>query len=150
RSDAAWSTLIKETALRAKGRSGFDRTGLQGVLIDEGHDLWAIRSFRDDIERLKQHSRSTSGRFENLVTIDVGLARVKINRPCTAALVREAPERSLLVVGEPGTGKSVALHSAVSELERGAGHDVVYLAADSLAAESVGQLRAELNLEHEF
>jgi ATPase family associated with various cellular activities (AAA) len=148
RSDAAWSTLIKAFALRAKGRSGFDRAGLQKVLVDEGHDLSAVRSFRDDIERLKQHSRSTSGRFENLVTIDVGLARVRIDRPCTAALVREAPGRSLLVVGEPGTGKSVALHSAVNELQ-GAGRDVVYIAADSLVAESLGQPRAELNLEHD-
>jgi hypothetical protein len=32
RSDAAWSTLVKAFALRAKGRSGFDRAGLQKVL----------------------------------------------------------------------------------------------------------------------
>ncbi len=147
--DSAWDTLIEKCALLAKTQSGIDRRGLQGILIDKGFELKGARSFRADIERLRSHSRATSSRFTQQSTIDVGSTKVKIARPCTIALGAGAPAGSLLVVGEPGSGKTVSLYQTVELLGRN-GHDVVYLAADSLVAESLGTLRTELNLEHEF
>jgi hypothetical protein len=149
RADSAWGTLISTCALRAKGRSGIDRPGLQKILIDATDDLNVPRSYRADIDRLSRHSQDTFARFEILASIDVGRSKVKIDRPCTAALTSVAQDRSLVVVGEPGAGKSISLHEATAALKRN-GRDVVYLAADSLASESLGELRAELNLEHDL
>jgi len=149
RADAAWGTLISTCALCAKGRSGIDRSGLQKVLIDATYDLNAPRSYRADIDRLSRHSQDTFARFDNLATIDVGRSKVKIDRPCTAALTAVAQDTSLVVVGEPGAGKSISLHEATAALKRN-GRDIVYLAADSLASESLGELRAELNLDHDL
>jgi hypothetical protein len=149
RADAAWGTLISRCALCAKGRSGVDRAGLQRLLMDATYDLNAPWSYRADIDRLSRHSQDTFARFDNLATISVGRTNVKIDRPCTAALTAIAQDTSLVVVGEPGAGKSVSLYEATAAL-KWKGRDVVYLAADSLASESLGELRAELNLDHDL
>lgn len=147
--DAAWSTLVKSLAQCAKRQSGADHRGLQKILQDAGHGLAAVQTYRADIHCLREFSQSTSEQLVQLSKVNVGATEVRISRPCTSALVDAAPAGPLVVVGEPGAGKSATLHEAVRLLQ-GKGHDVVYLAADSLAAASLGQLRTELGLEHEF
>jgi hypothetical protein len=71
------------------------------------------------------------------------MAEVKINRRSTEALRRVAEEGSLVVVGEPGAGKSGALHDLVKTLHD-EGHDVVFLAVDRVEASSLGALRGEI------
>ncbi len=58
------------------------------------------------------------------------------------------PGCSLVVVGEPGAGKSGALYDVSEKLLAG-GYDVILLAADRSAAPSLGALRQTLGLEHE-
>jgi hypothetical protein len=147
--DAAWDTLIAAAASRSKTRSGADRPAIQQLLIDASYELRAARSYREDIECLRERSQAAIDQLEPRATIDVGIARVKINRRCTAALALAALEDSIIVVGEPGSGKSVALQESVKAIAR-LGHDIVYFSADALAVESLGQLRIELNLEHEL
>lgn len=147
--DAAWSTLVESLARCAKSQSGTDRRGLQRILLNAGYELAAVRAYRADIHRLQEFSQSTFGQFIQLSKINVGTTEVRVSRPCTAALVDAAPAGPLVVVGEPGAGKSAALHEAVKVLQN-KGQDVVYLAADSLGAASLGQLRTELGLKHEF
>jgi hypothetical protein len=74
---------------------------------------------------------------------------VRIDRPAAEHLRRAATAGSCLVVGEPGAGKSAALHQLAGELES-RGKDVVYLAVDDLTGRSLGALRQDLGLEHEF
>lgn len=73
---------------------------------------------------------------------------VKIVRRSTDDIRRAAKEGSLLVVGEPGAGKSGALHDLVEAL-RQRGGDVVFLAVDRLVARSLGELRQELGLSRD-
>jgi hypothetical protein len=56
---------------------------------------------------------------------------------------------SILVVGEPGAGKSGGLHDLIEALGK-EDRDYVFLAADRLAARSLGQLREEIGLDHDL
>ena len=145
--DAAWAALVNACAGYARHRSGADRTGLQGVLQGAGIELRAAQSYRSDIERLRAHTSGALTLQSRLADIRVGAITVKINRPAAAALATAAGASSVLVVGEPGAGKSGALYDAATSLAA-AGHDVVFLGADQFAAESMTAIRNELDLEH--
>ncbi len=147
--DATWAQLITSCARFAVERSGADRRELQQILLNAGIMLQAVRSYRSDIERVKWISQKTCQSLATLSHIQIGQTEIKIQRVSTEKLRSLAGEGSFLVVGEPGAGKSGALHDFVQVLEND-GRDVVFLAADRLAATSSGTLRVELGLEHEL
>jgi hypothetical protein len=149
KTDTSWMQLVSFCASLAAQRSGTDRLGLQRVLLNAGLDLKAPRSYHNDIGRLRDYSRATFEALGHLAQICVGSAVIKIHRPSTEALIRAAEENSVLVVGEPGAGKSGALHDLVKAL-REEGRDYVFLAVDRLAARSLGEVRLEIGLNHEL
>jgi len=144
----AWAQLITLCAGFAKEQSGADRPLLQQALLKVGLKLKAPRSYRSDIERLKEYSEETLKNLAYLAQIRAGSTLIKIHRQCTAALRNSAEDNSILVVGEPGAGKSGALHDFVDAIKQ-EGRDYVFLAIDRSAARSLGELRAEMGLEHE-
>ena len=87
--------------------------------------------------------------LSDLSRIHVGPTEVKITRPSTQGLRSAAEEDSLVVVGEPGAGKSGALHDLVLILQ-GEARDSVFLAVDRVEAQSLGALRNELGLSHDL
>ena len=147
--DQAWTTLVTLCAGCAAQRSGADRAILQRELLKSGLDLKAPRSYEEDIEKLQKHSQETLTNLAHLAEIRVGSTPIKVPRACTAALRQAAEEGVILVTGEPGAGKSGALHAFVEALREG-GRDYVLLAVDRLSAQSLGQLRVEHGLEHEL
>ncbi len=146
--DSAWALLLRACAGFAATRSGADRRQLQHILLDARIEIQAVRSYREDIERLRNHSGLVLASMARLARIQVGGAVVKIVRRSTDDIRRAAEEGSLVVVGEPGAGKSGALHDLVEAL-RQRGADVVLLAVDRLAARSLGELRQELGLSRD-
>ena len=151
--DLAWNTIVAACAEYAVGRSGADRPILQQRLLAEGVALKAPRSYREDIERLQVVSQSTLAVLSDHSKIQVGPIEVKISRPSTAALRSAAESGSLVVIGEPGAGKSGALHDFVESIngeQQAERHDVVFLAVDRFEARSLGLLRDELGLKHEL
>jgi hypothetical protein len=149
RADDAWNALIVFCARLAVMRAGAGRPRLQRVLLDAGLELRAAPSYREDIERLRASSGATLDALARLAEIRLGTVTLKIDRASTSALRAAAEVGSLLVVGEPGTGKSGAIHDLVRGL-LDEGHDVVLLAADRVAARSLGELRQELGLQHDL
>jgi hypothetical protein len=149
RADVAWALLVNLCAGFAVQRSGTDRKILQRELLNTGIELQAARSYRPDIERLEKYSNSIFESLAYLARIRIGSKEVKIQRPCTEMLRRSAEEKSILVVGEPGAGKSGALHNLIGGL-REDGRDLVFFAVDRLAARSLGELRVDIGLNHEF
>lgn len=147
--DAAWSQLVRMCSELASAKSGIDRRELQARFLGQGIRLQIPRSYRADIDRLRAYTESTFDGLKQLSVIQVGSEKVKITRPSGAVLRDEAERASLLVVGEPGAGKSGALHGLV-EILRGEGRDYVFLAVDRLAASSLPGIRQELGLEHEL
>ncbi len=147
--DQAWAKLVELCARLAAERSGATRKDLQRELLETDLDLRATRSYKNDIKRLRVHSEMTLSTLAHHAKIRLGSATIKIPRACTDALKQAAMTQSILVVGEPGAGKSVALHDFVASLHEDQ-KDFVFLAVDHLAARSLGELREELGLEHEF
>lgn len=148
-SDAAWTSLISLCQDLATTKSGRTRQQLQSHLLGAAIAVAAARSFRDDLARLKAYSEMTARLLADLSRVRVGAAEVKIQRPSLQELRRLAEVDSLLVVGEPGGGKSGTLHDFSDALLRD-GKDVIFLAVDRVAAGSLGNLRQELGLAHDL
>src|SRR5262249_18507034 len=74
--NTAWALLITACAHLAAARSGTERSGLQRVLLDGGINLQALRSYRDDIERLRAHSQTTGDRIAHLARMQIGATEV--------------------------------------------------------------------------
>jgi DNA replication protein DnaC len=147
--DKAWNTLVTLCAGYTSQRSGAGRAILQRELLKVGCDLKAPRSYEEDIEKLRNRSFQTLAALAHLAEIRVGSRIVKVRRACTQALCQAAEDGSILVIGEPGVGKSGVLHDFVEELSDN-NRDYIFLAIDRLAAKSLGELREELGLEHEL
>jgi DNA replication protein DnaC len=147
--DAAWSVLVQECAKFARSRSGGDRSSLQKVLLNAGIDLKAPLSYSNDIQRLRQYSAATVEQLADLSTNYVDKIEVKIRRKSTSALRSVVEKESIVIVGEPGAGKSGALHDLVKELQSDQ-FDVVFIAVDRIEAQSLGTLRNEIGVSHEF
>jgi len=81
--------------------------------------------------------------------INAGTTDVVIHRTVTQDARTAARDGRLLIVGDPGAGKSGALHelAANARVDRA---DVLLLAVDQLDATSLGALRNELGLDHEL
>ena len=145
----AWVTLIDFSIGLITRRSGTDRQGLQLALESTGVFVDPAHSFQADIARLRVRSAATSQRLAHLAILPAGATEVRIDRPVTGEVQRAAAVGSYLVVGEPGAGKSAALHQFAGDLVS-QGQDVVYLAVDDLTGPSLGALRHDLGLEHEL
>jgi hypothetical protein len=146
--DAAWDVLVAACAGYASRQGGADRSSLQQHLLKAGIRVKAPSSYREDIAQLRRHSVQTLRALQELSTIRVGEREVKIQRPSTQALRSAVEQTSVVVVGDPGAGKSGALHDLVDALFR-ENRDVVFIAVNRLEARSLSALRQELNLEHD-
>ncbi len=147
--ELAWTTLTQTCAHWASHRNGGSRHDLQDVLLHTGIALKVPHSFRNDIERLKDYSALTFQLLRPLSLIEMGSKEVKIQRPASQALRKAAEQHSLVLVGEPGAGKSGVLHDLVEQLLHEENRDVVFLAVDRLEAQGLRGLREELGLEHD-
>jgi signal recognition particle GTPase len=147
--DHAWNTLITTTGEYAANHQRADRTALQQALTKATIDLQAQRSYRKDIERLKTHTTVTLDMLQDYARITVGTIDVAIQRAATQDARTAATDGHLLILGDPGAGKSGSLHE-LAEKARLGGADVVLFAVDQLDAASLGVLRNELGLEHEL
>jgi hypothetical protein len=145
--DVAWHTVINVCSQLAETRSGANRAALQRPLLIAGLLLNVPRSFEPDITKLRRATERNEKALADLGRIRVKDHVVRIDRAVTSEIERIASSESLLVVGEPGAGKSGALVHFAERL-RSEGRDFVMLAVDRLSATSEDLLRVELGLEH--
>lgn len=108
-----------------------------------------VWSYSKDVEVLSRQTMVTEADLRALSRLRVGVSEIKITRRCVQELRRQVEDQSLVVVGEPGAGKSGALHDLVTTLLQ-EGRDTVFLAVDRIDAETQPQLREQLGLEHDF
>lgn len=129
-------------------RGGHDESGFRARLFALGVDLRERPLYRTDIELLQRHSKEiaeTLSRYESLEIY--GEPSLTVERDCQADIDLAAREGDLLVVGEPGSGKSGVL-SALARRLAAAGEDVVELAVDRYSVETLEGLARELKLRH--
>lgn len=138
---SAWSVLLKHCYDLIVAQGSADRRHLQELLQQNTFRLRALRSYRSDIDSLKRLTERTMEELEEYAQLNVGGIRVKLPRQLTLALRRAAEQSSVLVVGEPGVGKSGALYDLVSQLAQ-EGRDVVFLSAER--AQELGVLEHDV------
>ena len=122
---------------------------MQRYLIDRQVPLRTIPSYRSDVECLRRYSEETLTELAQLSRISPPAGgEIKIERALAPEIGAAVAAGSLLVTGDPGHGKSASVYEFVRGA-REAGADVCVIIAEGPAAESLGRLREELNLDHE-
>lgn len=125
-----------------------DLSSLRQHLLTHGLKLASPPNFQKDIERLRKQSAETTTALERYESVEATDGHiVSIKRECEASILSAALEGSLLIVGEPGAGKSGVLNSLARELHKN-GHDVLVLAVDRHSVETLEGLKNELGLDH--
>jgi hypothetical protein len=113
----------------------------------QGVRMRAPPSFLEDVRKLEIYSDRIRIHLENYEKTAVDEFEAKIDRKCTSAVIRAAESKSLLLVGEPGAGKSAVVSAAAARL-REDGQAVIELAVDRLPVSSLDGLSRELGLEN--
>ncbi|MEU3550048.1 hypothetical protein [Streptomyces longwoodensis] len=146
--DSAWDTLLRVCDQLCKKKTGIDLARLQTKLIEAAVRLATIRDFREDVDRLTALTRQTLAQMDGELTAIPGPeGDITVKRRVDNVLAAQAEQGSCLVTGEPGAGKSAALHHLAGTWDA-AGRPVLFLQVGSLASLSAGQLQHELHLEH--
>ena len=146
---AALAHLFKLIARLRADRSGADRPTLLAHLARLGIKLSILPDFRADIAALRKWTAARLGsaaKFTRLLEDDPALT---IEREAWSGFQAAAEAGSLLLVGEPGAGKSGLTYRLGQDLlaQR---RDIIFLPVDFLNVETFGALQAELGLTHDL
>ena len=147
--DVVFSHLIAHCARLRSDQSGADASTLLGTLAQAGVRLQAAPDYRADIAALRAWTaRRLATVARHTCLIESNPASI-IERTAWSSTVEAARQGSVLLVGEPGAGKTgVAYHLA--ETEMASGRDVIFIPVDMMTVEGLAALRAELGISHEF
>ncbi|MFF2523544.1 NACHT domain-containing protein [Streptomyces liangshanensis] len=145
--EAAWHVLLSTCAQLAINHSGADVRQLQQALSSAGVSLATVRDFTSDVQRLVRTAQDTLNQLSHgLTTVPTPQGPVAITRTVTDIGTR-AQDGSVLVVGEPGAGKTVVVHE-LTQQARAEGQPVLFLSVAGVDARSTGMLQTELGLQH--
>jgi hypothetical protein len=129
-------------------RGGLSLRALRQDLLGRGAALTARPDFRADIDSLRIYSQQIGQSLQALEVVEAEVGKpVGIARHCQIAVNAAALGGHLLLIGEPGAGKSGVIN-ALGRFLRNQGHDVVELAVDRLSIESLEGLANALRLRH--
>src|SRR5262249_3781804 len=106
---------------------GCDAPALGRAISQSSVTLNAPLSYHSDDATLRKYSERTARELAAFETILVDGKLISIARAATEAVVDAAKADSLLVIGEPGSGKSAVVSAAAAAL-RSAKTDVVQFA----------------------
>lgn len=124
-----------------------DRAGLLRALRRRGHHDVGAPGFEADLARLRAVTDSELARLAVHGRLPLG-AGVPITRESDAPLIAAILTGSLLVVGEPGAGKTGALVHAAAAIAA-AGETVVFLSVDRFPGVAIAaDLSSEIGLTH--
>jgi hypothetical protein len=143
----AFSELFALAARLRAERSGADRPTLLQALAGAGVRLTALPDYRSDVRSLKGWTTDrvqAAPRFTRLLEDDPKLV---IERAVWPGLRDAGYTQSLVVVGEPGAGKSGLMYRLAETAVRD-GYDVVFLPVDLLNITTLSDLHNELRITH--
>jgi len=124
-----------------------DRAGLLRALRKRGHIDIGAPAFESDIVKLGAATETELARLAAHCVLPLGPG-ISIARESDAPLLTAIEAGSLLVVGEPGAGKTGALVN-VATAAKEAGSDVIFLSVDRFPGVAIASdLASELELSH--
>lgn len=145
---AAFTALSDLSGRLMQDRGGGDLSTWRQLLARRGVMLSAPPEYRTDIQALKQHSKRIADALGSYEKIEVASgAPLSVRRDCQAAVEVAVRNGPLLIIGEPGAGKSAVLNALACKLGDD-GIDIVQLAVDRYSIESLEGLSRELGLQH--
>ncbi|PLZ01141.1 hypothetical protein CY652_17825 [Burkholderia sp. WAC0059] len=147
--EAAFSHLVTHCARLRSDQSGADASTLLSTLVQAGINLQAAPDYRADIAALRAWTArrlTTAVRFTRLIE---GNPASIVERAVWPNTVEAARQNSVLLVGEPGAGKT-SITYRLAETEKATGRDVIFIPVDILMVDGLAALRAELGISHDL
>lgn len=124
-----------------------DRTGLLRELRRLGHNDVSAADYAVDLERLSNATETELIRLARHTCLPIAKG-IPITRASDDPLGAAVDSGSLLIIGEPGAGKTGALVK-LAQARRAAGDTVVFLSVDRFSGVAIAaDLQSELSLEH--
>lgn len=124
-----------------------DHAGLVRALRSLGHEDVGAPNYEADLIRLREATGSELGRLAIHTRLPIA-GGVPITRESDGPLAAAIGSGSLIVIGEPGAGKTGAL-VALAAARRAAGDTVVFLSVDRFPGVAIAaDLQSELRLDH--
>lgn len=145
--NGAFTAVERECQNLMERRHGADAAAFRRSIAHAGIILKAAPSYQADVETLREYSKRTASELAAFEVIIVDGKPVSIKRAATDAVVRAAKAGSLLIIGEPGSGKSAVVSAAAAAL-RASNADVIQFAVDDLPVETPDGLRGQIGLTH--
>jgi len=105
--------------------------------------------YEADIEQLRTRTRLVLESLSRTSAIHIHEDEVKIPRLSVNAIGAAACDGHVVVVGDPGAGKSVGIYDLAASLHNG-GTDVVVINVQRTTADSLGALQVEFGLTHDL
>lgn len=128
-------------------RHGADAKAFRNFVEQGGVSLKAVPSYQADVEQLKLHSTRIAAELDAFEVTVVDGKKITVERLATNAVVSAAKGGPVLVIGEPGSGKSAVVSAAASALRKEK-CEVIQLSVDRLPVDTADALRGELGLSH--
>ena len=143
-----WNFLITLGFGALGQRLVFDYPGLIRALQDAGIVLAADPSTEDDIRTLVEYTKQTLARLAEHEAVVFGGAPLTVARPQVSSLQQLFDgEAGVLLVGDPGVGKSGILSQFATQAQS-QGADVLVISAEDLVAATLPELQSLLNVSH--
>lgn len=140
--ESAWAVLTSHCVELMRTRGSDTPVSLRDLMRSHRWGTNAAPSFAADVERLTRDTDLALTALHDLATIDGS----HVTREVDAEIVARAREGSFLVTGEPGAGKSGVLWSLANAMRQHG--PLVLLRADTISAQSLRELREDLELQH--
>lgn len=146
---SAMQTLLKTVRQLIQSGATADRAGLIRALRIAGHIDNRSPRFDEDITAIKKYTKDECERLKRHYRLPVGEG-IPINRECLPALNEAINSGSLLVIGEPGAGKTGAL-VALAEQFVTQKMPFVFLSVDRLSRfTKLSDFKEELSLKNDL
>src|SRR5579862_2655338 len=143
----AFAELIKLCGRLRADRSGTDLASIQRVLSLAGVSLLALPDYRADIAALRKWTQARLQRGSRYTRLLEDDATTIVRRRVQEELRTAALSGSLVLVGDPGAGKSGLAYGLASDLVA-ARRDVVFLPVDLFNVSRISDVANELCLQH--
>jgi hypothetical protein len=145
--NGAFVATERQSQALMERRHGADAKAFRHSIVRAGVSLKAAPSYQGDVAQLKRHSTRIAAELDAFEITVVDGKSITVERAATGAVVRAAKEGSLLVIGEPGSGKSAVVSAAASALRKEK-CEVIQFSVDRLPVDTADGLRDELELTH--